>query len=252
MTWNLDPIAFSIFGLPVRWYGLAYILGFFILDFLGQYIAKQNGLLGKKITKDNWDTLLFGVFICGILGGRLGEFIFFSPQLFLANPFEVLQIWHGGMSIHGGLIGAILFIWWFARQHKITVLQITNTLALPMAIALGFGRIANFINGELVGVPTGSSWGIIFPHVDELLRHPTQLYESASMFVLAALLWLVFKKHPKHLTAFFLFGYGFFRFIVEFWKDVETVFIGMTMGQTLCLIMMIAGVFLFFKKPFKS
>ena len=242
MVWNLDPVAFSLFGLSVRWYGLAYVAGFFIVDSLGKYLARRMGIMeqvagnrlqdasDKKVKREKlkekreikinrkystshleprtsnkainspllttsaWDSLLLGAFICGIIGGRLGEFIFFSPEILINNPLQVLKIWHGGMSIHGGLIGAVGFIAWFCHKRNIRLLSILNIVALPMAIALGLGRIANFINGELVGIPTNQNWGIIFPHVDNLLRHPTQLYESAAMFVLAGVLWMVVKR----------------------------------------------------------
>ncbi len=242
MTWNLDPIAFSLFGLDVRWYGLSYVLGFFLVLIIGHKIILRTGL---KVSKSDFENLVFGLFFIGIVGGRLGEFLFYAPQTFLEDPLEVFKIWHGGMSIHGGILAAILFGVWWAKKHKISFYCLADSLVIPLAIALGVGRIANFINGELVGIPTDQSWGVIFPHVDDLFRHPSQLYEAGKNFILAGLLmWLLIKdfwKKPGFLFSVFLIGYGVLRFIIEFCREPDGMIWVLSTGQVLCLGMVVFG-----------
>jgi len=256
MIWQDYAVAFSIFGLDVRWYGIAYVAGFFLTTYLGWWIFrkisftlnKTEGRDFQKLDFKQWEDLMFGIFFAGILGGRLGEFLFYSPQVFLNNPLELFQIWHGGMSIHGGLLGALIFTIYWTRKHKISLLDISDAVVIPLSITLGFGRITNFLNGELAGIPTNSNWGVIFPQVDNLLRHPTQLYESLGSFILAGILWLILEKYAKRrgiLTAIFLAGYGVTRFIIEFWKSPDGwELLGLSTGQWLCLVMIALAVFI--------
>ena len=195
MIWNFDPVALSVFGLDVRWYGLGYVVSFFLVLELGWRLLRT--MSAHTISKKQWENLLFGMFVAGILGGRLGEFVFFSADILWENPMQVLYIWQGGMSIHGGIIGGSLYAWYFCRVHQLSLWRCFDAIALPLSIGLGVGRITNFINGELVGKPTHADWGVIFPHVDQLLRHPTQLYESLSMFLLAVFLFFMWKKSGK-------------------------------------------------------
>ncbi|MDH3324911.1 MAG: prolipoprotein diacylglyceryl transferase [Candidatus Peregrinibacteria bacterium] len=236
--WDIDPVAISILGLDVRWYGLAYVLGFFFALWFGQRHLKTFGL---EISKPEFENMVFGVFFSGVLGGRIGEFLFYSPSTFWTNPVEILKVWHGGMSIHGGLLLAVIFLVVFCRKRKIPIFKILDLLVIPLAIALVFGRLANFINGELVGVPTDQTWGVVFPHVDEFLRHPSQLYEVVKNFVLAGILIFCFKKN-KHLQegflfTVFLFFYGVFRFFIEFVREADGVIWFFSTGQVLCIIM---------------
>lgn len=288
MIWNMNPVAFEVFGLAVRWYGLVYVVGFFLVDWLAPNIStlvsqtisessKKNdaSIVSRKSTvsqngipKKIWSDATFGAFLWGVIGGRLGEFLFYNQMALWNDPLEVFRVWHGGMSIHGGLLGSILFLVWFTRRQKISFWQLTDSVVIPFAFVLGFGRIVNYVNGELVGVPTGTDWGVVFPHVDNLLRHPTQLYEALSMFVLGffllgAFLWIYASKSiystsmasvsrnlkfSGALSTFFLMGYGIFRFIVEYWKDSPVIWLGLTMGQVLCMVMIGFGAVVFGRK----
>ena len=191
MTWNFDPTAFSFLGLEVRWYGLSYLFGFLVTLHWGHYLLGQTKL---KMRKDDYENLIFGLFFSGIIGGRMGEFLFYSPSTFWTNPLEILQVWNGGMSIHGGIIAACLYGFWWARKHQVSFWKLADILVIHLAIGLGGGRLANFINGELVGIPTDQSWGVVFPHVDDLFRHPSQLYEMGKNFVMATILFFLFKE----------------------------------------------------------
>ena len=250
-TWNLNPVAFSIFGLDVRWYGLCYLLGFFLCLHLGYKILKishhQSPII-KHISKKKFEDLIFGAFLFGVLGGRLGEFIFYSPATFWADPLEVFKIWHGGMSIHGGIIGAVVFLLWWTRKHYLSFFTITDSVVIPLTLALAFGRLANFINGELVGTATDQTWGVIFPHIDELARHPSQLYEMGKNFLLAGILFWVWKKGCSQkagtLSALFLIGYGVLRFCIEFFREPDGVLWILSTGQVLCVGMIGVGIFI--------
>ena len=248
-TWQDHAVAFSIFGLDVRWYGLAYVTGFFLTTYLGWWIFREISRQENKqpeLDFKKWEDLIFGIFFAGILGGRVGEFLFYSPQVFWQNPLEIFQIWHGGMSIHGGLLGALIFAIYWTRKHQVSLLKIADAVVIPLSLSLGLGRITNFLNGELAGQPTNSDWGVIFPQVDNLLRHPTQLYEALGSFMLAGILWLVWKKCGKFsgsLTVLFLAGYGITRFVIEFWKSPDGWELwGLSTGQWLCLVMVILAI----------
>jgi len=246
-VWNFSPIAFSVFGLGVRWYGLSYIAGFFLNYFFIPKIAQKINL---KISKNDAENLIFGLFFCGILGGRLGYFLFYFPEIFWTDPLEIFRIWHGGMSIHGGFLGAIFFGIFFARKKNFPTLKIFDAAAIPFSFSLFFGRIANFLNGELFGIPTNQKWGIVFPHVDEFLRHPSQIYEAGKNLILGGILILIFKKCDQKtgiLSAAFLFFYGLFRFLIEFFREPEGGFWIFSTGQILCVIMIFSAIFLFSK-----
>ena len=139
MIWDFDPVAFSIAGLDVRWYGIAYVVGFFL-----SLVWTRKFL---DIPKSETEDLIFGLFIAGIIGGRLGEFLFYNPEILASDPLEVLKIWNGGMSIHGGILGAFLWGLWWTRRRKISLLLVGDVISIPLAISLGLGRIANFLNG---------------------------------------------------------------------------------------------------------
>lgn len=252
MIWQDHSVAFSILGLDVRWYGLSYLFGFFLSLNLGWIIFQKLKNKSDKLNKNTWEDLIFGVFFAGIVGGRLGEFLFYSTDILWQNPLEIFKIWHGGMSIHGGLLGALSFLIYWIRKNNISLLLLIDSFVLPLSIGLGVGRITNYLNGELAGQPTGENWGIIFPHVDNLLRHPTQLYESAGSFFLAILLfWLYKQKTYKRgaLTILFLTGYGVTRFVIEFWKSPDGwEILGLSTGQWLCLVMIGLSGFIFFKQ----
>ncbi len=248
-TWDIDPVALSIMGLQIRWYGLAYLASYFLFEYLGWWCYK-NFHPKPTLTKEAFGKLVFSGFIAGVIGGRLGYFLFYSPETFWTNPLEVLMIWHGGMSIHGGILGVVLFGLWQQYRHKINWLSIADVVSLPLAFSLFLGRLANFINGELYGRPTDQTWGVIFPHVDELLRHPSQLYEAGKNIILVLLVFYALRKGwaktPGKTFGLFVLGYGILRFSIEFVRE-PNFFIGpLTMGQTLCMLMVIIGSFLIF------
>ncbi len=250
-TWNLDPVAFSFMGLEIRWYGLVYVLGFFLALHWGWYLWKKRNT-PSNLTKEQFENFCFGTFFSGVLGGRLGEFLFYSPQTFLYDFWEIFKPWHGGMSIHGGLIGALIFAYLWSRKHKVSLLALTDILVIPLALVLAFGRGANFINGELVGRITNQSWGVIFPHIDQQLRHPSQLYEVTKNLILLGILYFGFtqKLWQKKgvLTAIFLIGYGILRFFIEYFREPDGLFGIFTTGQTLCIFMIVSGFILLRKR----
>ena len=246
---QFNPIAFSLGPVAVRWYGLMYVLAFVALIVLGKYRIRRgagNGLAEKDLD----DMLLYGV-LGVILGGRLGYVLFYKPEYYLAHPVEILQIWTGGMSFHGGFIGVLLGVAVFCWMRKRNWLATMDFLAPLVPPGLAAGRIGNFINGELPGRPTDLPWGMWFPQVDAspLARHPSQLYQVALEGVaLFVILW-IYSKKPRPTGAVsgaFLAGYGAFRFIAEFARQPDD-FLGllafnMSMGQWLSLPMILAGV----------
>jgi len=244
---EIDPVALQIGVFKIHWYGMMYLIGFGLGWWLGLQRTKKSNSI---ITAQQMDDLLFFVAIGVILGGRLGYILFYDFSNYLAHPENIFKVWQGGMAFHGGLIGVLIAVWLFARKTQRRFFEITDFLAPLIPLGLFFGRIGNFINGELWGRPTDISWGMVFPHVDNLPRHPSQLYEAAlEGIVLFIVLWL-FSRKPRPTMAvsgLFLIGYGAFRFIVEFFRtpDSHLGFIALdwlTMGQLLSIPMIIFGV----------
>jgi phosphatidylglycerol---prolipoprotein diacylglyceryl transferase len=278
---DLRPEIFSIdignFSFALRWYALAYIAGF-----LGGWWIIQRLMLRPALWPANAapaapaqiESLLTHAIIGVILGGRLGFVLFYQPGYYLANPAEILRIWEGGMSFHGGMAGVVVAGLLFCRRNGVAPLHIADAMALVAPIGIGLGRVANFINAELWGRPTLQPWGVIFPGAQAqscpfdwpqlyCARHPTQLYEAAleGAVLFAVLAFLVWRrgalKRPGTVTAVFLAGYGLGRFTVEFFRQPDAQFItldnpmghvlslgplGVTMGQALSLPMIVAGV----------
>jgi phosphatidylglycerol:prolipoprotein diacylglycerol transferase len=246
---QFDPVALQLGPLAIHWYGLMYLAGFMTFLWLGRKrIATLN--IPQISTKLLDDLLFFGV-LGVILGGRLGYVLFYKAGYYSAHPLEIFAVWQGGMSFHGGFLGVLVAMMLLARKRKLRWLQLTDFIAPLVPPGLAFGRLGNFINGELWGRPSDVPWAMIFPRVDSLPRHPSQLYEFALEGVLLfALLWLYARK-PRPVGAIsglFLIGYGSFRFIVEFTREPDDFLgllsLGMSMGQWLSLPMVIAGVLL--------
>lgn len=247
----IDPVAFRIGPLPIRWYALAYLAGF-ILGWRYAIRLARTGL--PKPSAEDMDDFLAWAVLGTILGGRLGYVLFYRPAHYAANPLEIVQIWEGGMAFHGGLIGVIVAMVLFARHRGIGILAIADIVAAAAPIGLFFGRIANFVNAELYGRATELPWGIVFPNSDGLPRHPSQLYEAflegAVLFVVLAILARrsEIRRRPGTISGYFLIGYGLARFLVEFVRQPDpqfvdgSVFLGATMGQLLSLPMMALGV----------
>ncbi|MBK9115527.1 MAG: prolipoprotein diacylglyceryl transferase [Betaproteobacteria bacterium] len=244
---QFDPVAFQLGPVAVRWYGLMYLLAFVLFVVLGKVRARRNLLTGWH-PRDVDDMLFYGVFGV-ILGGRLGYVLFYKPLHYLAHPLEILEVWSGGMSFHGGFLGVLVALWLFARQRDKRFLEVTDFVGPLVPLGLAAGRLGNFINGELVGRATDVPWAMVFPQVDNLPRHPSQLYqfglEGLLLFVL--LWWYAGRARPLGaVSAMFLIGYGFFRFVAEFAREPDS-FLGLlagglTMGQWLSLPMVALGI----------
>jgi phosphatidylglycerol:prolipoprotein diacylglycerol transferase len=249
MAVDFDPVAFSIFGMSIHWYGLMYVLAFVSAWWLARLQTNRHY---KDWDNNQIEDLLFYGGLGVILGGRVGYVLFYSFSDFISNPVMLFQVWQGGMSFHGGLLGVMIAMVLFNRKYKKGYFNILDFGAPLIPMGLGFGRIGNFINGELWGKPTDLPWGMVFPAADNLPRHPNPLYEAfLEGFVLFILLWWFSSKPRARMStiALFFIGYGVFRFIIEFVR-VPDAHIGylawgwLTMGQLLTLPLIIFGLVL--------
>jgi len=247
---QFDPVAIYLGPLSIRWYGLMYLLGFALFILLGRYHIKRNPQ--AAFNNAILDDLLFYGMLGVILGGRLGHVLFYQFSHYLQQPLEILAVWKGGMSFHGGLLGVITAMAIMAHKYKLQWLVVTDFIAPLVPLGLGAGRIGNFINAELWGRPTDVSWGMVFPNVDTLPRHPSQLYEFALEGVVFFVLLWIYSAKPKPVGAvsgMFLIGYGIFRSVAEFFREPEDGFmgvltLGVSMGQWLSLPMIVAGMWM--------
>ena len=244
---QFDPVAIHLGPLAVHWYGLMYLIGFMLFLWLG----KQRV---RKLNRPGWDDkmlddLLFYGVLGVVIGGRMGEVLFYHPAYYFSQPLEIFAVWKGGMSFHGGFLGVLIAMALFAPRRQIVWLELIDFIAPLAPLGLAAGRIGNFINAELWGRPTDLPWGMIFPNVDNVPRHPSQLYEFAlEGLALFSLLWWYSKK-PRPTGAVFglsIIGYGCFRFLAEFTRNPdEGIFglmtFGVSMGQWLSLPMILSG-----------
>ncbi|MBF0144839.1 MAG: prolipoprotein diacylglyceryl transferase [Magnetococcales bacterium] len=245
---EIDPVVFSIGPLVIRWYGVMYSLAFLLGWPLLQIQARRMSLtLSREELGDFMIWILAGV----ILGGRLGYIVFYQSSYYLTNPAAVFKIWEGGMSFHGGLLGVAVAICLFARKKKIHCLTLGDLVSPIVPVGLFLGRIGNFINGELWGRTSDLPWAMIFPHSGPLPRHPSQLYEAfLEGVVLFAILWWMgaMKTSRGALFGIFLLGYGAARFVIEFFREPDAhlglLSMGLSMGQWLCVPMVLAGIIL--------
>ncbi|MBX9725864.1 MAG: prolipoprotein diacylglyceryl transferase [Rickettsiales bacterium] len=250
---DISPIALEIGPLVIRWYALAYVVGILLAQRYIGWLDRHRNTPPILSEKARDDLILYGVF--GIIfGGRLGYVLFYNFSYYIDNLSQVMHIWQGGMSFHGGLIGILSAFVLFSRVHKVKWLRLMDLLAVATPVGLFLGRLANFVNGELYGRATSMPWGMVFPHGGPVARHPSQLYEAGlEGLLLGLVLWFLATrtnalKYTGRLGGVFLAGYGLARFTVEFFREPDTqlgtLALGLSMGQWLCVPMMLLGVWL--------
>jgi len=243
---QFDPIAIQLGPLAVRWYGLMYLVGFALVWWFGRLRIRANPQ-GVWALKDLDDVLFYGI-LGTILGGRFGYVLFYKFGDYLAAPWKIFYVWEGGMSFHGGFLGVVLALWWFAKSRRQDWLRITDFIAPLVPLGLAAGRLGNFINAELWGRAATVPWAMVFPNVDSVPRHPSQLYEFAleGVALFALLWWFSAQPRPRGaVSALFLIGYGVFRFGVEYTREPDgflgLLALGWSMGQWLSAPMVAAG-----------
>ena len=249
---NFDPVAFNLFGLEFRWYSFAYIFGILLGWFLAKKVFLSNDEIRKKF--DDYITfLILGI----VIGGRLGYVVLYNFDYYINNLLEIFKIWQGGMSFHGGLLGVIFASIWFAKQNNQNPYIYLDVVSCVAPIGIFFGRVANFINSELYGIETSLPWGVKFIKIDNLYRHPSQLYEALfeGILLFAILMYLRTKismKIPGLISAFFLIIYSSFRFVIEFFRipdeQLGHILFNLSMGQIISLIFLVIGFYLSFTK----
>ena len=249
-TNNFDPVAFNILSLEFRWYSLAYIAGILI----GWVYCKKKLIKDQKIL-DLFDDFITYAILGIIVGGRIGYVLFYNFEYFLNNPIEILFVWNGGMSFHGGLIGVIIASNLFSKLNKVNTFIFLDLVSLSAPIGIFFGRIANFINSELYGTPTEVPWSVKFIAVDDIYRHPSQLYEAflegiVLFFMLQFILKKNFAKKTGQISCLFLVLYSFFRIITEFFRTPDLhigyLFFNLTLGQLISAVFLSIGLALYF------
>jgi len=247
MVVDFDPDIFSIGPIHVRWYGMMYVVGFVLANFLLKKLVERGFF---KVSKEKVDTLISIMFICMFIGARIFYVFIYNWDYYQHHIAELFAVWNGGLSFHGALAGLLTGGYIFAKREGISWAQVMDSVALAGAPGLFFGRMGNFINGELYGRITGTDYGLIFPAGGPYPRHPSQLYEGVlEGIVLSLILWFLLPrvKHYGYLAATFLMGYGVFRYIVEFFREADSqlgYYFGgtTTMGQILCIIMILIGI----------
>tara|TARA_B100001248_G_C27363028_1_gene447512 strand:+ start:30 stop:812 length:783 start_codon:yes stop_codon:yes gene_type:complete len=245
---NFDPVAFQVFSFEIRWYSLAYIFGLL----LGWYLCKKIFISDDEI-KQKFDDYITYLILGIIIGGRLGYVIFYNFDYYLKNLIDVLKIWEGGMSFHGALVGIIVFTFFFAKKNSHNLFKYLDVISITAPIGIFFGRVANFINSELYGIETNLPWAVKFIQIDDLYRHPSQLYEAFFEGIILFLVLIYFRyrglmKIPGYISGLFLIFYSIFRFIIEFLRmpdeQIGYLFMNLTMGQIISFIFLLIGIYL--------
>ncbi len=254
---QIDPVALQIGPLAIHWYGLTYLAAFGLFLLLGRLRLNHQPFASitqpAPWTKRDVEDILFLGVMGVVLGGRIGYCLFYKPAYYLANPLEIFAVWQGGMSFHGGMLGVMVAMVWYARSRHRPFMQVMDFVAPCVPTGLAAGRVGNFINGELWGRVADPSlpWGMVFRGAGDLPRHPSQVYQFLlEGLLLFVLLWLYARK-PRargQVSAVFLLGYGVFRFIAEYFREPDAhlglLALGMSMGQWLCVPMIVAGAFM--------
>ena len=249
---NLNPVALEIFSLKIHWYSLAYIFGIMF----GWIYCKKKLIDDKKIL-DLFDGLINYLIIGIIVGGRVGYILIYNLDYYLANIFEILMIWKGGMSFHGGLVGIVVSTFIFSKKNNVNAFIFLDLIAIVAPIGIFLGRISNFINSELYGKESDIFWSVKFLAVDEIYRHPSQIYEAIfEGIVLFLILNYLYRKkvliNPGVISSIFLILYSVFRIIIEYFREPDIqlgyLIFNLTMGQIVSIIFLIFGIYLFFKK----
>lgn len=261
IEWNINPEIFNItilgFNLAPRYYALAFILGFFLGE---KYVSKY--MVEEGYTKDDVSKLFTHMLLGCIIGARLGHCLFYEPVHYLSNPLLILKVWEGGLASHGGFIGVMISIWLFNRKasKKLNVLWLFDVGAAPSLITGSYIRIGNLMNSEILGKPTDGSWGFIFKRVDNIPRHPAQLYEAMGYFTASIIVFFLYSKFRKtwpegRFVGLILCLGMSWRFFTEFFKENQVAFeegMALNMGQILSVFMFFLGIYLIFKDKFKK
>ncbi len=252
-THNLNPILIDFGIISIRWYSLAYIFGFLVGWWYGKKLIQHIFISNDyKFDLKDFDDLVTYLIISVIVGGRIGYILFYNIHYYISNPFDILKIWEGGMSFHGALVGVVLGTHIFALKKKIKTFFLLDIIACVSPIGIFFGRLANFINGELFGKVTTMPWGVIFPKIDYMPRHPSQLYEALleGLVLFIILNFYIKRKNYKigFCSSYFLIYYGVFRIISEFYREPDIqlgyLFNFLSMGSILSICMIIFGFFI--------
>ena len=245
---NFDPVAIQFFSIEVRWYSLAYIFGILI----GWILSKKIFIKNEKINK-KFDDYVTYVILGIILGGRLGYVFIYNFEYYLNNPLDIIKIWQGGMSFHGGLVGVVLVSVLFAKKNNEDPFEFLDIIAIVSPAGIFFGRLSNFINSELYGLETSLPWGVKFIQIDELYRHPSQLYEAFFEGIVLFIILIYFRKRGSmrksgYISGLFLIFYSIFRFFLEFFRvpdeQLGYLFLNLTLGQMISFIFLLIGIYL--------
>ena len=245
---NFDPVAIEIFSMEIRWYSLAYIIGIL----LGWILSKKFFISDYNL-KEKFDDFITYLILGIIIGGRLGYVFFYNPEYYFNNLFDIFKIWQGGMSFHGGLIGVIIVTIWFSKKNNQNAFSYLDVISLVAPIGIFFGRLANFVNSELYGLETNIFWAVQFVQIDNLYRHPSQLYEAFFEGIILFLILIHFRKKgfmkvPGIISGLFLVIYSMFRFIIEFFRvpdeQLGYLFLNLTMGQVISFIFLLIGIYI--------
>jgi len=245
---NFDPVAIQILSLEIRWYSIAYIAGILI----GWYLSKRYFISNQEI-KEKFDDYITYIILGIIIGGRLGYVLFYNFDYYFYHPIDIIKIWQGGMSFHGGLLGIIFITLWFAKRNDHNPFYYLDIISIVAPIGIFFGRISNFINSELYGTVTSVPWAVKFIQIDNLYRLPSQLYEAIFEGLVLFVIILIFKNRgflnfPGIISGIFLIFYSLFRFFIEFFRvpdeQLGYLIMNLTMGQIISFIFFIFGIYL--------